>query len=180
MKPVLLLPLAVIMVTACATQANNPAQDRYEEMFAESVFGNTIQDLACYSHRYHLSQEGKPVDLACGEYGVTIADSFALVRTAAGDKGLAQMFALGLDAGWSESRTCSALIRGKALLPALRALDFQQVREKCEQTLNDVIREYPKADPGKVCNSVEKIRSIVTRIVGQIELGQICEPWNYD
>jgi hypothetical protein len=129
-----------------------------------------------------MSQEGKPIDLACGEYGVTIADGFALVRTAAGDKGLARMFALGLDAGWSESRTCSALIRGKALLPALRALDFQQVRGKCEQTLDEVIREYPypKADPGKVCNSVEKIRAIVTRIVGQIELGQTCEPWNYD
>jgi hypothetical protein len=181
MKSVFLV-LSAAMLTACATQTaeTNPAQDRYEAYYGASVISNAVRDLACGSHHYSIGDND--AYSKCGDYGSSILEGLSLVRTPAGDKALAQTFALGMDAHFSELRMCVALVRGKALLPALRALDLDPkgAYRECDRALLQAMEEFPKADPGRVCNSVEKIRWLIKDIAGQITLGKKCEPWNSD
>ena len=156
------------------------ALDRYEEWYALAVESNVLRDLACESHNHKTGNS----HLSCGSYGSNLIGGLALARTPTSDKTLAQTLAFGLDAGPSESRRCMALIRGKPLLPALRALDPKQVRQKCMTLFSDpeqnIANDYPKADPERVCNSVSRIQSLRVSLVGEIELGTTCEPWNID
>ncbi|MDR0634444.1 MAG: hypothetical protein LBF91_05645 [Azoarcus sp.] len=127
-----------------------------------------------------MAKQNKSMDFECGDSGLMAVDSLAFVRTPAGDKALAQMFAVTLDAAYAESRTCAALVRGKALLPALQALDLRQVRLKCERVYASAMRDYKLASPEKGCNPEAVTRTLVEWIIGQIEAGKKCEPWNID
>lgn len=180
MKNVLVLAFGLAVIGAASA---TDAQDRYEEWIGFAAESNTTRDLACYSHKHHMDEKGKPFDYQCGSYAMDTIDSFGLVRTPAGDKALAQMWAFALDAGFSESRTCMSLIRGKALLPALRALDPKKARQKCLDSIKAdtmSMTEFPEADPNDICLSEASIRGRLDMIIGEIEAGKTCEPWNID
>jgi hypothetical protein len=62
------------------------------------------------------------------------------------------------------------------LLPALRALDPKQARQKCFARATGKLT--PDVTPEMVCNSEDVIRRNVDIIISQIEAGKKCEPWN--
>ena len=172
------IALLAFTMAGCATNFGpTQAQIKYGEMYADMVGAQAARLLACYSHH---SVVGKGFD-ACRELDVEMS-GLAINREPAGDQALAQLWAFRLDAGDSESRTCVSLIRGKALLPALRALDPKQARQKCLEILAKpyVAFDFPKVDPDNVCHSQTNIRSNLDRIIEQIEAGKTCEPWNID
>ena len=174
MKRLLILLLAASIETATATPPE--AQDRYEEWLGYCVETNTVYELMCVSHRRKVGDY-----TPCNNLGRQFLDSLGLVRTAAGDKSLAQTWGFSIDAGFAEVRRCVSLIRGKALLPALRALDPKQARQKClDSIMADTMTEFPKANPNDVCLSDAEIRSNLGMIIGEIEAGKTCEPWNFN
>lgn len=186
MKTIVLCLLVVIGATQVAN-ADQDAQDRYEEWVGVGLASNTARELACYSHRYHVAVEaqtkGKKLPVysdPCGTFAMTSLDSLGLMRTAAGDKAIAEMWAFGLDAGYSEGLECMSLIRGKPLLPALRALDLKKARQQCVDLVSRELKEFPKANINHICLPEDGIKSRLDGIIGEIEAGKICDPWNFD
>ena len=176
MKHIALLVFASIMGCATPECVSTQAQIKWGEVYAEGVLAQTVRSLECYNHQSRTGNHGSCLgqEKDIGGLGIN--------RDPAVDRALAQMYAFGLDASNYGSRECMSLIRGKALLPALRALNPKQARQKCEalfaQSNINIAHDFPKADINNVCHSEAEIRSNLDRIIGKIEAGKTCEPWN--
>jgi len=186
----IIMPLvASAIIAGCATAppecadpatAITSAEIRYSESYASGVEWQAVRRLACYKHHNQAQESAEPC------YGQPLEmGGLALSRDIAGDSAIAQLYAFTFDAGDSYERHCISLIRGKQLLPALRALLPKQARQKCltlfaQPNLLYIAHDFPKAAPDMVCHSEAEIRENVDRIIERIEAGETCEPWNMD
>jgi hypothetical protein len=171
MRHIVLLALA-LAVSGCATNAPTPAQVKYREMYAAGVESSAVRYLACVSHNAHAE---------CFYHAPKI-EGLALYDDEAGNRALAQLWANVLDTEYAYLRDCTSLVRGKALLPALRALDPKQANQKCLAMLAAPVNagDFPNARPARVCYSEADVQAMVAGIISQIEAGKKCEPWNID
>ncbi|MDR2093443.1 MAG: hypothetical protein LBP58_09060, partial [Azoarcus sp.] len=179
-----LLTLALLASSGMALAEPTP-QERWEETFADGVIRQSIRERACGNHRYQLAEEARAAGRElpefkdyCGSTGLDKIDALGLVRTPAGDHALLRLWSISLGAAPAESRECMFLIRGKALLPALKTPPFDpaKARQQCLDVLKDpnsmIARDYPKANPDSVCESESAIVFGLRYIVSQIEAGK--------
>jgi hypothetical protein len=184
MKALALALALAVMTTACMTPqpVETTRQDRYEAWHMGEITDQAFSYLICVSH--HMNT-GKPdIHARCDEEKTRLMfRGLGLVRTPAGDKAFAALFASGIgmnvDLFWYQR--CLALVRGKSLLPALRAVNPKQARQACLARFSkNLTNTASKADPEKVCNSEIETQALVEWISHEIEVGRECEYWNKD
>jgi hypothetical protein len=179
MKRLLLMWMIFLSIGNAIAEVPTQGQIRYEEWFAQGVEQGTARHLACVNQR---SQEGRAHE-PCDATAINWIGGLGVNRGAAGDKTLAQLWAFILDGEFAIERRCISLIRGKSLLPYLKALTPAQARQRCLDLFNkaEVTKgEFSKVIPNRICHTEEFVQQMQNDIIRDIEADQTCEPWNID